>query len=29
MECEKYNTTIDDVDLELLKRKLSELKKIK
>jgi hypothetical protein len=29
MECEKYNTTIDNVDLELLKRKLSELIKIK
>jgi hypothetical protein len=29
MECEKYNTTIYNVDLELLKRKLSELKKIK
>jgi len=29
MECEKYNTTIYNVDLELLKRKLSELKKLK
>jgi hypothetical protein len=29
MECEKYNTTIDNIDLVLLKRKLSELKFLK
>jgi hypothetical protein len=29
MECEKYNTTVDNIDLDLLKRKLKEIMKFK
>jgi len=29
MECEKYNTTVDNIDLDLLKCKLKEIMKFK